>query len=62
MPTFGGVTGILQVHLGQAPGLGHGFPDDGDSGRGQPGVLGANVADLDPDAGRLALCRTRPAG
>ena len=41
--------GIGDPHFGQAPGLGHRFPDDGYSGAGEPGVLGANVPDLDPD-------------
>jgi len=35
--------GVLDPHFGQAPGLGCGFPDDGDSGRGQPGVLGVDI-------------------
>jgi hypothetical protein len=41
--------GILDPHLGQAPGLRDRLPHDRDSGRGQPGVLGVNIADLDPD-------------
>ena len=41
--------GILDPHLGQAPGLRCWLPHDRDSGRGQPGMLGANVPDLDPD-------------
>jgi hypothetical protein len=41
--------GILDPHLGQAPGLRHRFPHNQDSGRGQPGVFGVNIADLDPD-------------
>jgi hypothetical protein len=41
--------GILDPHLDQAPGLGCGRPDDGDSGGGQPGVLGVNVPYLDSD-------------
>jgi len=35
--------GVLDPHLDQAPRLGCGFPDDGDSGRGQPGVLGVDI-------------------
>jgi hypothetical protein len=45
--------GILDLHLGQAPRLGDRFPHDQDSGRGQPGVLGVNIADLDPDHHRV---------
>jgi len=52
--------GVLDAHLGQPPGLGHGPPDDRYSGRGQPGMLLADVPHLDPDhhrapgsAGRL---------
>jgi hypothetical protein len=45
--------GVLDPHLGQAPGLGCGPPDDGDSSRRQPGVLGADIPDLDPDHHRL---------
>jgi hypothetical protein len=52
--------GVLDLHLGQAPGLRYWLPHNRDSGRGQPGVLGVNIADLDPDhhrapgrAGRL---------
>ena len=41
--------GILDPHLDQAPRLRHGFPYDTDGGGGQPGVLGVDVADLDPD-------------
>ena len=41
--------GILDPHFGQAPGLGCRLPDDRDSGRGQPGVLGADIPYLDPD-------------
>jgi len=41
--------GVLDVHLGQAPRLGCGLPYDRDPGRGQPGVLGVHIADLDPD-------------
>jgi uncharacterized protein (DUF302 family) len=47
---------VLDPHLGQAPGLGHRLPDDRNLGRGQPGVLGADVPDLDPDHHR-ALSR-----
>ena len=41
--------GILDPHFGQPPGLGYRLSDDRDSGRGQPGVLGADVPYLDPD-------------
>ena len=41
--------GVLDPHLGQAPGLGGRLPDDRDSGRGQPGVLGVDIPHLDPD-------------
>ena len=41
--------GVLDPHLDQAPGLRHRLPQDRDSGRGQPGMLGVNIADLDPD-------------
>ena len=41
--------GVLDLHLDQAPWLGYRLPYDRDSGRGQPGVLGVHVADLDPD-------------
>ena len=45
--------GVLDLHLDQAPRLGCRFPHDRDSGRGQPGVLGVNIADLDPDHHRV---------
>jgi hypothetical protein len=45
--------GVLDPHLGQAPGLGGRVPDDLDSGRGQPGVLGVNIPHLDPDHHRV---------
>jgi len=48
--------GVLDPHFGQAPGLRRGSPDDGDSGRGQPGVLGVDIPDLDPDHHRVP-CR-----
>jgi hypothetical protein len=41
--------GVLDVHLGQAPRLGCRLPYDRDSGRGEPGVLGVHIADLNPD-------------
>jgi hypothetical protein len=41
--------GVLDPHLDQSPGLGHGFPDDGDAGCGQPRVLGVDIPHLDPD-------------
>jgi len=40
---------VLYPHLDQAPGLRGRLPHDQDAGRGQPGVLGVNIADLDPD-------------
>jgi hypothetical protein len=40
---------VLDPHLGQAPWLRYRLPHDRDSGGGQPGVLGMNVAHLDPD-------------
>ena len=51
--------GVLDPHLGQAPGLGRGPPDDGDPGRGQPGVLGVDIPYLHPDHHRLPG-RARP--
>jgi hypothetical protein len=42
-------SGILDPQLDQAPGLRCQFPDDRDSGRGQPGVLGVNIPYLEPD-------------
>ena len=45
--------GVLDPHLDQSPGLEHGFPDDRHSGRGQPRMLLADVAYLDPDQHRL---------
>ena len=41
--------GVLDPHLGQAPGLRSRLPHNRDSGCGQPGVLGVNIPDLDPD-------------
>jgi hypothetical protein len=41
--------GVLDPHLDQSPGLGHGFPDDGDAGCREPRVLGADIPHLDPD-------------
>jgi hypothetical protein len=41
--------GVLDPHLDQAPWLRYRLAYDRDSGGGQPGVLGMNVADLDPD-------------
>lgn len=46
--------GVLDPHLDQAPGLRHWLPHNRDSGRGQPGMLGVNVPDLDPDHHRAA--------
>jgi hypothetical protein len=41
--------GVLELHLDQTPGLRCWLTHDRDSDRGQPGVLGVNIADLDPD-------------
>ena len=41
--------GVLDPHLGQAPGLRCWLPHNRNSGRGQPGVLGVNIPHLDPD-------------
>jgi len=38
--------GVLDPHLDQVPGLRHRFPHYRDSGRGQPGMPGVNIADL----------------
>jgi hypothetical protein len=46
--------GVLDPHLGQTPRLRSGLPDDRDSGRGQPSVLGVNIPDLEPDHHRAA--------
>jgi hypothetical protein len=46
--------GVLDPHLGQAPGLGGGPPGDGDSSRGQPSVLGVDIPYLNPDHHRLS--------
>ena len=44
-----GAVGVLDPHLDQSPGLRRGRPDDRDVGRGQPGVLGADIPYLNPD-------------
>jgi hypothetical protein len=44
--------GVLDLHLDQSQGLGRGCPDDRNAGRGQPGVLTADIPDLDPDQHR----------
>ena len=42
------------IHISvKAPGLNCRAPDDGDCGRGQPGVLGADIPYLDPDHDRV---------
>jgi hypothetical protein len=51
--------GVLDPHLDQAPRLGYGPPDDGNPGRGQPGVLGVDIPYLHPDHHRLPG-RARP--
>src|SRR5690348_11819354 len=53
---------VLDVHLGQAPRLGGRLPYDRASGRGQPGVLGVHIADLDPDHHRAPGRPGRVAG
>ena len=40
---------VLDPHLGQAPRLRSWLPHNRDAGRGQPGVLGMDIPDLDPD-------------
>jgi hypothetical protein len=45
--------GVLELHLDQAPRLGYRFPHNWDPGCGQPGVLGVNIADLEPDHHRV---------
>jgi hypothetical protein len=58
--------GVLDPHLGQAPGLRGGLPDDRDAGRGQQGVLGADttgayaawMASADTPADRRPLAET----
>ena len=45
---------ILDLHFDQPPGLGNRLPHDRNAGGGQPGVLGADVPDLDPDHHRPA--------
>src|SRR5580693_6787214 len=54
--------GILDPHLDQSPGLGHGFPDDRNSGRSQPGMLLADIPRLDPDHHRLPCRASRVPG
>jgi len=45
--------GVLDPHLDQAPGLHCWLPDNRDPGCGQPGVLGADITDLNPDHHRV---------
>ncbi len=45
---------ILDPRLDQTPRLGYRIAHDRDSGRGQPGMLGVHIADLDPDHHRTA--------
>ena len=54
--------GILDPHFGQAPGLGGRLLDDRDSGRGQPGMLGADIPYLDPDHHRAPRRAVRVPG
>jgi len=44
--------GVLDPHLDQAPGLRSRLPDNRDSSRSQPDMLGVNIPDLDPDQHR----------
>jgi hypothetical protein len=44
--------GVLDPHLDQAPGLRSRLPDNRDSSRSQPGMLGVDIPDLDPDQHR----------
>ena len=46
--------GVLYPHLGQAPRLCGRLPDDRDASRGEPGMLHADITDLDPDHHRAA--------
>ena len=45
--------GVLDPHLGQTPGLRSRLPDNRDSSRSQPDMLGVNIPDLDPDQHRV---------
>ena len=45
--------GVLDPHLDQAPGLHCWLSDNRDPGCGQPGMLGADIPDLDPDHHRM---------
>ena len=45
--------GVLDPHLDQSPRFGHGFADDRDSGRSQPGMLLPDLPHLDPDHHRV---------
>jgi hypothetical protein len=49
-----GAVGVLDPHLDQTPGLCCWLPDNRDSGRGQPGVFGADIPHLDPDHHRAS--------
>ena len=44
--------GVLELHLDQTPGLRSRLPDNRDSSRSQPDMLGVNIPDLDPDQHR----------
>jgi hypothetical protein len=41
--------GVLDPHFGSSPRAPSPPPDNGDPGRGQPGVLGTDIPHLDPD-------------
>jgi hypothetical protein len=45
--------GVLDPHLGQTPGLRSRLPDNRDSSRSQPGMLGVDIPDLDPNHHRV---------
>jgi hypothetical protein len=51
--------GVLDPHLDQPPALRCGLPDDRNSGRSQPGMLAADIPDLDPDHHRARQDRPR---
>ena len=54
--------GVLDPHLDESPGFGHGFPDDRYSGRGQPGMFLAHIPYLDPDHHRVPWSTSRVPG
>jgi hypothetical protein len=54
--------GVLDPHLDQAPGLSSWLPHNRDSGRGQPGMLGVDIPDLNPDHHRAPKRAVRVPG